>query len=108
MSQFVFFNWFCCLLTGLLLFWVIWKKKHLLIKPSLIVIIFFHLRIQWAATVGSSYIEGYLPDPWVFAILSQLFPLLGLLGSLLTWQYSAHAIWQRLSNPDLDDITDHA
>jgi len=99
MTAFAFLNWFCCLLTSLLLGLVVWRQRFLLVKPSMIVITFFHLMVQWAATVNSPYIETYLPNPWVFALLSQGFPLIGLLVSLWTWRRSAFVIWRRLHQP---------
>lgn len=100
MSAFVFTNWFFCIATGTLLVMFIWRHRFLLVKPSIIVIIFFHLCIQWAATIESSSIEIYLPNPWVFALLAQGFPLIGLLISARTGHRAALIVWQRVLQPD--------
>ena len=96
MSLFTYSNWFVCILTSVLLLMILWRQRFLLVKPSIIVIIFFHLRIQWAATINSAYIGMYLPDPWVFGLLSQGFPLMGLFGSLWIGRRSAWIVWQRV------------
>lgn len=100
MSAFVLTNWFFCVVTSVLLLMLIWRRRFLLVKPSMIVIIFFHLCIQWAATIESPFIEGYLPDPWVFALLAQGFPVIGLLISAWTGRRSARIIWQRVLHPE--------
>ena len=100
MSAFVLTNWFFCIVTGTLLLMAIWRQRFLLVKPSIIVIIFFHLCIQWAATIESDYIEIYLPDPWVFALFAQGFPLIGLLVSIWTGRRLARITWQRVLHPE--------
>lgn len=99
MTSFVFANWSFCLATSLLLTMVILWQRFLLIKPSIIMIIFFHLMIQWAAAINSPEIEDYLPNPWVFALLSQGFPFIGLLGSIWIGRRSAYITWKRLCQP---------
>jgi hypothetical protein len=96
MSTFVLLNWFGCLFTSLLLGLILWRQRFLIVKPSLIVILFFHLMVQWATTVDSPRIEPYLPNPWAFALLAQGFPLIGVLISVWTWRHSASVIWGRL------------
>jgi hypothetical protein len=96
MSSFVIISWILCLTTAGLLVLSIWLDRSLLVKPSIIFLAFFHIMIQWAAAIDSPRIETYLPDPWVFVLLSQGFPLLGLSVSLWTWRGSARLIWSRL------------
>jgi len=100
MSAFVITNWSLCIITSALLWFALWRWRFLLVKPSIIVIIFFHLQIQWAATIDSADIEAYLPDPWTFALLAQGFPLIGLTISLLIGRRSAKIVWQRILYPD--------
>ncbi|MFC1461722.1 hypothetical protein ACFLQR_04310, partial [Verrucomicrobiota bacterium] len=97
MTNFVFCNWFFCVFTSTLLVIIIWHQRFLLIKPSFIVICFFHIMIQWAATVNSPSIEVYLPDPWAFALLAQGFPLIGLMVSMWIGRRNARTVWQRLA-----------
>lgn len=99
MTVFALLNWFLCLITTIFLALIIWRQRFLLVKPSIIVIIFFHLMIQWAATVTAPDIEHYLPNPWHFMLLTQGFPLIGLAVSIWIGRRNAAIIWQRVRNP---------
>jgi hypothetical protein len=103
-SEFVFLNWFLCIGTALLLGLVIWRYRFLLIKPSIIVIVFFHLQVQWAAAAQASYIEQYLPRPYDFLLLSQVFPLLGLLVSFFILHQKNHRLYTKLTRVSLDSL----
>lgn len=99
MTLFVFSSWFFCIITSISLAILLWRYRFLFVKPSIIVILLFHLQIQWAATVYSGYIESYLPYPIPFAILTHCFPLIGLVISYLTTRKSALIIWDRITDP---------
>ena len=99
MTFFVAVNWFFCLTTSLFLGTVLWRYRFLLVKPSIVVITFFHLIIQWPAAVQAKEIETFLPNPWVFALLAHGFPLIGLVGSLFAGTKSALIIWRRIRQP---------
>jgi hypothetical protein len=99
MTAYIFLNWVLCLTTSVLLVMLFLRHRYMFIKPSIMVIVFFHLRIQWTATVEALYIESFLPDPWVFLLLTQGFPLLGLLGSLGIGNRAARAVWRRILEP---------
>ena len=88
-----------CIITSISLVILLWRYRFLFVKPSIIVIIFFHLRIQWAATIYSGHIESYLSDPVAFAFLSQAFPLIGLFISFLTFRCGAIQAWNRITAP---------
>lgn len=96
MNSFIAYNWFFCLYTSVSLVFVILCQRFLLIKPSILVILFFHLKIQWAGTLESGYIWYYLPNPWVFAFLLHGFPTVGLSISFLTWRKNVKTIFKRL------------
>lgn len=99
MTLFILLNWIFCLTTSMMLVGIWYRQRFLFVKPSIIVIIFFHLQIQWAATINSGYIEYYLPSPWIFFLLAQTFPLVGLYFSLWIGRRLAYIIWQRLLHP---------
>lgn len=101
MTSFVIFNWLFCILTLFLIFLVIWRYRFLMVKPSVIVITFFHLRIQWAATFKAEYIEQFLPDPIIFLFLVQILPILGLIGSFFIFHKDTIAIFSRVSKKNL-------
>jgi hypothetical protein len=96
MSTFVAFCWVCCLLTSVLLVFLIGRFRYLAVKPSVVVIAAFHFMIQWAATIGASEVEAYLPDPWAFGLLAQGFPLIGLVVTIFLGQRTAREVWLRI------------
>lgn len=100
MDLFILLNYFFCLVTSFSLFILILQYRFLVIKPSIIVILFFHLMIQWAATISSGHIESYLPDPIAFAFLVHGFPLIGLSVSFFTQSKNTKIVWYRLTDPN--------
>lgn len=99
MSGYVALNLSACLATSLLLAVAIWRDRALLLKPSVFVVLFFHLMVQWAAVADAEQLYARLPDPWSFALLAQGFPLIGLVLSLSGGRKSLHLIWRRLVRP---------
>lgn len=99
MATYSVLSWLACLSTSLLLGISIWRDRSLLIRPSIFVLLFFHLMIQWAATIDAERIYAFLPDPWAFALLTQAFPLVGLVVALTMGRGGQHAIWQRIVKP---------
>jgi hypothetical protein len=96
-SVFVAANWALVIITFIILFLAIWRDRSLLIKPSIMAILFFHVMCQWGSALGSGRIESTLPQPWVFFLLSQGFPLIGLIVSLLLVRESARQLWERMT-----------
>jgi len=96
MTAYVFSNWFLNLLTALFLVYVAKAERHLFIKPSMIVVLTFHLTIQWAATIESPDIETFLPEPAAFVLLIHGFPLIGGALSLLTFRSVSKSVVGRL------------
>jgi len=99
MTAFEQVNWLATGVTSVVLVAALWRERHLLLKPSIVVLLVFHVRIQWAAAIQSSTIEAYLPAPWDFALLAQGFPVLGLLLALGTWREESRAVWRRVTSP---------
>lgn len=96
--MYVFINWTFCLLTTFFLFVILFRQRYLLIKPSMVVTLFFNLQIQWAGTIKAGELETYFPDPYVFALLIHGFPLGTLALSYFTARHSAKLTWKRLVN----------
>jgi len=105
MTLFVLFNWIFCLSTSLLLAIILIRYRFLLIKPSIIIIAFFHLRIQWAATFQAGYIENYLIHPFYFLILVQIFPLGALIGTFFIFHKQTTMIYSRIANKSLSSFS---
>lgn len=96
MTIYVAANWAVCGLVSILLLALFVWQRFLFVKPSVIVVTFFHVCIQWAAAVDAGEIERFLPSPWVFFVLAQLFPLIALSVSVITFRNGAHRVWTRL------------
>lgn len=86
-----------CVATAMLLLLVVAKYRFLLIKPSMVVAACFHVQVQWAATVLSPDIERYLPQPYDFFVLAQVFPLVVLAGSFFLLHRRTADIYSRIT-----------
>lgn len=93
------FNWICCITTFVLLAMSLWQDRSVVIKPSIVVIGFYNLTIQWAGTFDAIRIYHFLPKPWMFALLTQVFPLIGLCVSLFIFRKNARLAWGRIISP---------
>lgn len=83
---------------------IVWRYRFLMIKPSIIVIVFFHLQVQWAAAAQASYIEQYLPHPYDFLLLAQVFPFLGLLVSFFILHKKTRRIYTKLTSLSIGSL----
>lgn len=104
MTPFEVVNWSLCALTVGLLLSVLWRDRFLLVKPSVWVVVWFHLVIQWAATVRAGVVETYLPEPWTFAGLVHGFPLLTFGVSAACGRRSARHVFYRTTHERPDDL----
>lgn len=90
------------------------RDRSLLLKPSIIVLAFYHLCIQWPATLyslfgpnldyvakrglDSFYLEWAVPWGWHFFLLAQVFPVVGLFTSLYFFRGCAQEQWERIAH----------
>jgi hypothetical protein len=93
-----------CIATSLLLTVVVIRYRYLFLKPSMIVIACFHIQVQWAATIEAGFIEQYLPAPYPFLLLSQVFPLLGLIASFFILHRRTVRVYSRITGTRLPDL----
>lgn len=100
MEAFVLINWMFCVSTTILLITLLYKDRYMFIKPSILVIIFFHIQIQWAAILQMKNIAGYLPEPVFYSIIVNGFPFIGTLGSFLFLKKDSKSIWVRITDPN--------
>jgi hypothetical protein len=105
MSVFVAVNWALVIATSIILFATIRADRSLLVKPSIMVILFFHVLCQWGTALQAGRIETFLAKPWIFVLLSQGFPIIGLAVSLLTWRRSARVLWERIIDHKTADLS---
>lgn len=96
MSNIVVVNYLLCITTSIILLTLWWRRRYLMIKPSFIVIVFFHLRIQWAATIGTIEVENFLLESGIFYLIAHGFPLIGLFGTLFILPKQTNLVFQRL------------
>gem|GEM_PF-1595456 len=97
LSFFVVVNWLLVIITCMILIAAIWRDRSLLLKPSIMVVLFFHVMCQWGSAIDAGRIESALPQPWIFVLLSQGFPLIGLIVSLFTARGTARHLWGRIT-----------
>lgn len=96
--SYVLFNFTFAVLTSILMLFVLKRHRFLVLKPSVIVTVAFHVVIQWPATVRASEIEHYLPDSFEFALILHAFPLVGFYVSTFMGRRSARALWLRVTH----------
>src|SRR5918993_4369751 len=84
MSVFVAANWALFLGTMLAIALVVTHQRFVLVKPSVVLAIAFHVLIQFGATLEADFIETFLPRPWTFALLVHVFPL-AVIGPAARW-----------------------
>lgn len=94
-------NIILCLITSILLIYNLYRKRFLLIKPSIILLIFYHVQIQISGSLLSMETYNYLPKPYEFMILLHGFPLIGLIGSLLFSLKKAEHTYNRVINVEI-------
>lgn len=103
---FVALNWGLTIVTSLTLLRIYLTRRHLFTKPSIIVIIIYHLRVQYYTAVEAGYILTFLPDPWVFSFLVHFFALVGLFVAQFTFRHTAQSAWTKIvhtANSSYDD-----
>lgn len=90
-------NWFFCIATTLWLSTLFHSSRHLLIKPSLLLLFYTHVFFQWPLAINTWYYEQYLPDPYAFSFLIHVYVALGLLINSHTLTAECQSIWIRMT-----------
>lgn len=104
MTPFEVVNWSLCVFTAAVLAVVLSRDRFLLVKPSVWVVVWFHVVIQWAAAVEAAFVEAYLPFPWTFAGLVHGFPLATFVGSAAMGRGAARRIFYRATREPPGDL----
>ncbi len=99
-SVFVVVNWLLVILTFIVLLAAIARDRSLLVKPSIMAVLFFHMMCQWGAALHAGRVEFLLPQPWIFVLLSHGFPIIGLAVSLLSGRGGARETWRRITSQE--------
>jgi len=90
--------WLYLLMTAAFLLFGVLYRRHLFIKPSMIVALFFHVQVQWPSTLYWEKIAGNMAAPEVYFFLAHLFPLLLVIGSLQMGGETAKEIFAAITN----------
>jgi oligosaccharide repeat unit polymerase len=96
MYEYVTLSRVLCLCTSLYLIIIVLKRRYLLIKPSVVFLIFFNVQIQWSAAINAPDIYDLLLYPWDYFYLAHLFPLGCALLIGFTFRKSAYKTYQKL------------
>ena len=99
MSIYAISSWLMTICTSVLLIISIYHRRYLLVKPSIILILFLHIFLQWNAALDASHIEQYLPDPWVLFLLLYVMPFFVLAISIFTFRASASIHLTQMQTP---------
>lgn len=98
MDLFVRVSWLMLLATCGVLVLVLARRPWMLVKPSVTVIVFFHIMVQWAAALNARDVYYFLPNPWPFLLLAHGFPLLVLIGSMCTLNRAYRRVWVTITS----------
>lgn len=104
-SLFIVVNWLLVILTFIVLLLAIIRDRSLLVKPSIMAVLFFHIMCQWGAALQAGRVEFLLPQPWIFVLLSHGFPIIGLAVSLLSGRGGARETWRRITSHEATDLS---
>jgi len=100
MIIFVVLNWFFLLTIASIILISIFHDRSLILKPSVAVIIYFHIMYEWAATLKAVEIFSFLQEPWIFLVLSHGFPCIGLIVTLKIGRKKTDRIFKRIVSTD--------
>ena len=98
MGWFVTLSGLMLLTTSGLLILVLSRRPWMLVKPSVSVVVFFHIMVQWSAALNARDLFDFLPNPWPFFLLAQGFPLLVVCGSMCTFNRAYRRVWVALTS----------
>jgi hypothetical protein len=99
MSLFLLINGFFSLSVSAWLCHLFSTKRYLFIKPSILLILYTHVFLQWPVTLFSGYYEFFLPDPLVFVFMIHGFTVIGLLVSSYTFREPSRQAWLKMTGP---------
>ena len=95
MSIFVLASWLCFGLTVVLMLTIIYWERFQLVKPSIMMLVFYVVQIQFPSTYMAARIETSIPNPWMYLTLAHLFPLAALLFGTFWLRGSAAVVFRR-------------
>src|SRR4051812_40097429 len=95
LDPFVVLNWGMTIAATACLAITFRRNRYLFLKPSILVLFWYHVFFEWPACVYAAYYERALPNPYAFCLLLHGFVLIGLLVSTNTLHNSAEEVFRR-------------
>jgi hypothetical protein len=96
MTWFQLGNVVATLLALTVLAYLFIRRPQVFVRPSMQVLAFYHLLIQWPVVYLSRFIESWVHDEWHVFILVHGFVLIGIPLALSSSRQSVSEIWSRL------------
>lgn len=93
-SWFVVASWVATFTASAWFAWMFAVTRFLFVKPSVLVLFYSHVFLQWPACIYAGAVEGFLPDPVALLIVLHGYVLLGLAGAGLMMRVSARRVWE--------------
>lgn len=90
-------NYLPCVVASAVFLNLLFARRELLIKPSMQILFYTHIFIQWPFVVRQTWVENVLPYPADAALLIHGFVLVGLAVSLVTWRTYALELFSRVT-----------
>lgn len=84
------------LLALTVLAWLFIRRPQVFVRPSMQVLAFYHLLIQWPVAYLSRFIESWVHDQWHVFVLVHGFVLIGIPLALASSRRTVSEIWTRL------------
>lgn len=96
MTWFQLGNVVATLLALSILAYLFIRRPQVFVRPSMQVLAFYHLLIQWPVAYLSRFIESWVHDPWHVFMLVHGFVLIGIPLALSGSRQAVREIWSRL------------
>ena len=93
-SWFVVASWLATFTASAWFAWLFAWLRFLFVKPSVLVLLYSHVFLQWPACIYAGTVEGFLPEPVALLVVLHGYVLLGLAGAGLTMRVSARRVWE--------------
>lgn len=90
-------NVLACLVASAVFLKLLLSRREFLIKPSVQILFYTHVFIQWPFVVRQAWVANVLPYPADAVLLIHGFVLIGLAVSLLSWRGHALEIFSRVT-----------
>lgn len=101
MGFFVFFSWLNCILVTLTLIAIFIKKRWWFFRPSLQIVLWFNLMVQWGGAFFSKYIYNFLPSPWHFFWVTWTIPFIIIIYNIAMGDLWVKSIWDKINQASL-------